>query len=319
MGVLLSVAGLEKHFPVKRMGRSSVLKAVCGLTFDIADGEIFGVVGESGSGKSTLGRCILNLIEPTGGKVIFDGRPLTGAKRSEVRDMRRKMQVVFQNPFSSFNPKMTIGRTLRNVAKFYGLRGEEASGRIHELLDCVKLSPSMMSLYCNALSGGEVQRLAIVRALIPSPKFIMADEPVSALDVSVQAQILNLLKDLQERFGLAVMFISHDLTVVEHICDRIMVMYLGEMVEMGTAEDLFERAVHPYTRALISSRPKDSPDEIRERAPLRGEMPDAFNIPRGCRFYTRCPQAAPARCESPPPLRRLSDTHSAVCWFADVA
>ena len=312
MNILFSIRDLYKYFPLGRKAASRSrqplpIKAVDGISFDIMEGEILGLVGESGSGKSTLGRCILNLIKPTGGSVTFDGRPLAQTARSEMKSLRRDMQVVFQNPHSSFNPKMTIGRSLMNAARFYGLSKAEGMRKIDELLGYVNLNQSLLARYSNGLSGGEMQRLAIARALIPSPRFIMADEPVSALDVSVQAQILNLLGDMREKFGMTMLFISHELVVVEHICDRVIVMYLGGMVEMGDAEDLFRDPMHPYTQALIASKPRTNPDEERTRIALAGEIPSAMDIPPGCRFYTRCPQAITGRCETRPPLYKVAE------------
>jgi oligopeptide/dipeptide ABC transporter ATP-binding protein len=324
MGILLSIRDLYKHFRAsgKITGRGrhpALIKAVDGISFDIMEGEILGLVGESGSGKSTLGRCVLNLIEPTGGSVVFDGHPLAQTARSEMKSLRRNMQAIFQNPYSSFNPKMTIGRSLLNAARFYGLSKTEGMRKIDELLGYVNLNQSLLTRYSNGLSGGEMQRLAIARALIPSPRFIVADEPVSALDVSVQAQILNLLDDMREKFGMTMLFISHELVVVEHICDRVIVMYLGGMVEMGSAEELFKDPAHPYTQALIASKPKMNPDEEKRRITLAGEIPSAMDIPPGCRFYTRCPQVIPGRCEASPPLYRVAKSHFAACYHAAAA
>ncbi|MDR1965689.1 MAG: ABC transporter ATP-binding protein [Synergistaceae bacterium] len=313
MGIIFSVKKLAKYFPVG----GKTLKAVDCLTFEIYEREVYGVVGESGSGKSTLGRCMLNLVEPTAGEVIFGDEimPMSELARkspARMKSLRRDMQVVFQNPNSSFNPKMTIGRALYNAASFFGLKGG-GRDRIHELLDYVNLDRSVLSRYSNALSGGEMQRLAIVRALIPSPRFVMADEPVSALDVSVQAQILNILGEMKNRFGLTMMFISHELTVVEHICDRIMVMYLGAMMELGPVEELFGNPLHPYTRALLDSRPKTSPDEKKTREMLEGEIPGAVDIPAGCRFFSRCPDAVRECGEIPPELYKVTDFHFVAC------
>jgi oligopeptide/dipeptide ABC transporter ATP-binding protein len=324
MGILFSIRDLYKYFPsgrnmTSRSRRPVQIKAVDGISFDIMEGEILGLVGESGSGKSTLGRCVLNLIEPTGGSVVFDGRPLAQTARSEMKSLRRDMQAVFQNPHSSFNPKMTIGRSLLNVARFYGLSGAEGMERIDELLGYVNLNQSLLTRYSNGLSGGEMQRLAIARALIPSPRFIMADEPVSALDVSVQAQILNLLDDMRGKFGMTMLFISHELVVVEHICDRVIVMYLGGMVEMGDTEELFGDPMHPYTQALIASKPKTSPDEEKTRVTLAGEIPSAMDIPPGCRFYTRCPRMITGRCETRPPLYRVAKSRFVACYHAEAA
>ncbi|MDR1900125.1 MAG: ABC transporter ATP-binding protein [Treponema sp.] len=322
MEILFSIRDLHKHYRVgrkKRGGRVEevTLKAVDGLSFDIYKGETFGVVGESGSGKSTLGRCMLNLIKLTRGSVLFRGKPIESLAPWEMKSLRQDMQMVFQNPSSSFNPKLTIGKTLRNVAYFYGMGRLEGQERINQLLAYVNLDKTVLSRRSEELSGGQLQRLAIVRALIPSPSFIMADEPVSALDVSVQAQILNLLDDMKEKFGLTMMFISHELTVVEHICDRILVLYLGNIVEIGDTRDLFSRTTHPYTRALIASKPKLFPEEETGRIMLEGEIPNALEIPPGCRFYTRCPSAMAGRCDTEaPPLYQIAGGHWVACYLA---
>jgi oligopeptide/dipeptide ABC transporter ATP-binding protein len=322
METLFSVWDLHKYYYLDKKkgaahGEKKTLRALDGVSFDIYKGETLGVVGESGSGKSTLGRCILNLIEPTDGSVLFRGETIESQARENTKALRRDMQMVFQNPSSSFNPKMTIGRALRHVASFYGLGREEGERRIADLISYVNLDDTVLARRSNELSGGQLQRLAIVRALIPSPSFVMADEPVSALDVSVQAQILNLLDDMKEKFGLTMLFISHELTVVEHICDRILVLYLGKIVEIGNAKELFEDTMHPYTRALIASRPKMYPEEEKERVALEGEIPNALNIPAGCRFCTRCPEMAPGKCNvEPPPLYKLSESHWVSCHLA---
>jgi oligopeptide/dipeptide ABC transporter ATP-binding protein len=324
MSALFSIQDLYKYFPVAKKTakgdkQPAQIKAVDGISFEIMEGEILGLVGESGSGKSTLGRCIINLTEPTSGNVIFNGRSLYQATPSEMKSLRRDMQIVFQNPHSSFNPKMTIGRTLSNVAKFYGLGGAAGMEKIRELLGYVNMNQSLLSRYSKGLSGGEMQRLAIARALIPSPRFILADEPVSALDVSVQAQILNILEEMKAKFGLTMLFISHELVVVEHICDRVIVMYLGGMVEMGNTEELFREPLHPYTQALIASKPKMDPDEEKRHAALAGEIPSAIDIPSGCRFYTRCPHAIPLKCKTRPPLYKVTDSHFVACCRAEDA
>jgi oligopeptide/dipeptide ABC transporter ATP-binding protein len=322
---LFTVRDLKKYYPVgkkKINGRMQevVLKAVDHVSFEIFRGESLGVVGESGSGKSTLGRCILDLIKPTEGEVLFKGTSLAKATPTALKKLRRDMQMVFQNPSSSFNPKMTIGKSLLNVARFDGMSKEEAKQKIYELLNYVNLDKSTLSRRSNELSGGQLQRLAIVRALIPSPSFILADEAVSALDVSVQAQILNLLYDMKTKFGLTLLFISHELTVVEHICNRVLVMYLGSMVEIGDTEELFQNTMHPYTKALIASKPKMLPEEEKTSVPLEGEIPSAMDIPPGCRFYSRCPQAVAGTCNvEPPPLYQVSERHWVACYLAESA
>jgi oligopeptide/dipeptide ABC transporter ATP-binding protein len=312
MEVLFTIRELRKYYHGKK---ERVLKALDGVSFDIYRGETLGVVGESGSGKSTLGRCILSLINPTGGSVLYRGYDMKNLKKN-AKTLRRQMQMVFQNPVSSFNPKTAIGRALFDVAVFYGMGRSEAEQRIAELIEYVKLDGSVLGRRSNELSGGQLQRLAIVRAMIPSPAFIMADEPVSALDVSVQAQILNLIDEMKKTFGLTMMFISHELTVVEHICDRILVMYLGIIVEISETAELFARPLHPYTRALIASKPKMYPEEKTERVVLEGEIPSAMDIPPGCRFFSRCPSAVAGVCEKEtPPLRQVSENHWVACFL----
>ncbi|GHV96075.1 ABC transporter ATP-binding protein [Spirochaetia bacterium] len=324
---LFLIRNLHKyyHMGIDRKTREErVLKALSCLNFDIFRGETLGVVGESGSGKTTLGRCILNLIKPTQGSVFYRRKDSKEEAFIDMKDisrdekaLRRDMQMVFQNPLSSFNPKMSIGRTLRKVAAFYGMDKAETEKRIEELLGYVNLDRTMLSRRSTELSGGQLQRLAIVRALIPSPSFIMADEPVSALDVSVQAQILNLLDGMKEKFGLTMMFISHELTVVEHICDRILVMYLGSIVEYSDTKDLFDNTMHPYTKALISSKPRMFPDEEIERVVLDGEIPNALDVPKGCRFFSRCPLAEKGKCDAEqPPLYRVAEFHWVSCYRA---
>jgi oligopeptide/dipeptide ABC transporter ATP-binding protein len=311
MEALFTIRELRKYYRGKK---ETVLKALDGVSFDIYRGETLGVVGESGSGKSTLGRCILNLIKPTGGSVLYQENDMKNLKQN-AKALRRQMQMVFQNPVSSFNPKTTIGRALFNVAAFYGMSGSEAEKRVAGLVEYVKLDSSVLGRRSGELSGGQLQRLAIVRALIPSPAFIMADEPVSALDVSVQAQILNLIDEMKKTFGLTMMFISHELTVVEHICDRILVMYLGIIVETSETVELFANPLHPYTRTLIASKPKMYPEEKTSRIVLEGEIPSAMDIPPGCRFFSRCPDAVAGVCEKkPPPLRQVSDNHWVSCY-----
>jgi peptide/nickel transport system ATP-binding protein/oligopeptide transport system ATP-binding protein len=294
--------------------REIILKAVDDLTFDIYEGESLGIVGESGSGKSTLGRCILRLTGATFGEVIYGGRDVTKISNQEMKKLRADMQMVFQNPRSSFNPKIQIRRALRNVAKFYGMETADAKARVAELFEMTNLGSDILSHRSDELSGGQLQRLALVRALIPSPKFILADEAVSALDVSVQAQILNLFGDLKERYGLTLMFISHDLTVVEYLCDRVIVLYLGAAMETATADDLFRDPKHPYTKLLIAAKPKTFPEEEKLYIPPEGEIPSAVDIPEGCRFCTRCPDKIEGVCdtESPKP-KEVSSGHFVAC------
>ncbi|MDR1495708.1 MAG: ABC transporter ATP-binding protein [Clostridiales Family XIII bacterium] len=323
---LFEIRNLSKHFSLgtKRTGgvrRELVLKAVDDLTFDIREGECFGVVGESGSGKSTLGRLILNLLTPTSGEVRYSG--FKGDAKSvsasasdstgygdisalapashEMKLLRRDMQMIFQNPRSSFNPKTPIRAGLRDVARFYGLTGERADMKIEELFALTGLGRDIFGHRGDELSGGQLQRLAIVRALIPSPKFIMADEAVSALDVSVRAQILGLFREMKERLGLTIMFVSHDLTVVEYICDRVIVLYLGAIMEIASARDIFSAPKHPYTRSLLAAKPRGRPGEEKKYERPEGEIPSAVDLPPGCRFYGRCRERIPGVCDTAEP------------------
>lgn len=289
-----------------------------GVSLDVYDGEVLGVVGESGCGKSTLGKCIMSLAEVTEGSIALDGKDISGLNRKEKKDMRRRMQMVFQNPFSSFNPKFSIGRSLTMVGKFYGMSPEQVRKRLEELLAVISLDKSVLNRMPGELSGGQLQRLAIARALIPNPEFILADEPVSALDVSVQAQILNLILDLRSQYQQTMMFISHDLPVVEHICDRVVVMYLGSIMEMGTVDDLFSHTAHPYTQALLAAKPKENPDIVKEEIRLEGDVPNALNMPTGCKFHTRCPLAKKGLCDiKVPELKEVSAGHTVACHFAE--
>lgn len=313
--VLIEVKDVKKYYPVKN---KRTLKALDGVSVDVYDGEVLGVVGESGCGKSTLGKCIMSLAEVTEGSIALDGKDISGLNRKEKKDMRRRMQMVFQNPFSSFNPKFSIGRSLTMVGKFYGMSPEQVRKRLEELLAVISLDKSVLNRMPGELSGGQLQRLAIARALIPNPEFILADEPVSALDVSVQAQILNLILDLRSQYQQTMMFISHDLPVVEHICDRVVVMYLGSIMEMGTVDDLFSHTAHPYTRALLAAKPKENPDIVKEEIQLEGDVPNALNMPTGCKFHTRCPLAKKGLCDiKVPELKEVSAGHTVACHFAE--
>ena len=313
--VLIEVKDVKKYYPVKN---KRTLKALDGVSLDVYDGEVLGVVGESGCGKSTLGKCIMSLAEVTEGSIALDGKDISGLNRKEKKDMRRRMQMVFQNPFSSFNPKFSIGRSLTMVGKFYGMSPEQVRKRLEELLAVISLDKSVLNRMPGELSGGQLQRLAIARALIPNPGFILADEPVSALDVSVQAQILNLILDLRSQYQQTMMFISHDLPVVEHICDRVVVMYLGSIMEMGTVDDLFSHTAHPYTQALLAAKPKENPDIVKEEIRLEGDVPNALNMPTGCKFHTRCPLAKKGLCDiKVPELKEVSAGHTVACHFAE--
>ncbi|MFM2067000.1 MAG: hypothetical protein RLZZ584_1909 [Pseudomonadota bacterium] len=319
---LLEVKNLVKHFPVKggllqrEVGR---VRAVDGVSFTLQAGETLGVVGESGCGKSTTGRCILRLIEPSAGEVWFDGRNVTTMGTTELRGMAREMQIIFQDPYASLNPRMTVGAIIGEALTIHQLAPTRAAyeARIAELLTTVGLSPDHHTRYPHEFSGGQRQRIGIARALAVNPKLIVCDEAVSALDVSIQAQVVNLLEDLQERLGLTYIFIAHDLSVVEHISDRVAVMYLGRIVEIASAHDLYATPRHPYTEALLSAVPIPDPTVAHERKSkrimLQGDVPSPLNPPAGCHFHTRCPHAQ-ARCRSEAPLlRAVGDGHAVAC------
>ena len=320
--VLLEVRDLVKHFPVSTGLRRATLsvRAVDGVSFTVHRGETLGLVGESGCGKTTTGRCVLLLERPTSGQVVFEGIELTSLPESKVRKMRRRMQVIFQDPYSSLNPRMTIGQILTEPLKVHGLVTDKSAraARVRELLGQVGLLPQHAQRYPHQLSGGQRQRVGIARALAMEPSLIVCDEPVSALDVSIQAQIVNLLEDLQKRLGLTYLFIAHDLSVVRHISDRVVVMYLGKVVEVADRRTLYEEPLHPYTRALLSAVPIPDPklEARRERTVLRGEVPSALNPPSGCVFHPRCPIAV-ARCGAEiPPLREIRPGHWGACHLA---
>jgi peptide/nickel transport system ATP-binding protein len=319
---LLSVRGLVKHFPLSRdglFGSRKVVRAVDGVDLDVAAGETVGVVGESGCGKSTFARLVVRIHEPTAGSIRFAGHEIADASASAIRPLRRRMQMVFQDPYASLNPRMTVGDILAEPIRFHGLgkSAHETAGRVEQLLSAVGLSPKMAIRYPHEFSGGQRQRISIARALALEPEFIIADEPISSLDVNIQAQIINLLIELQERFHLTYLFIAHDLAVVRHICDRIVVFYLGRVVEIAPAEDLFTASLHPYTRYLISAVPIPDADaeRRRERLPLAGEPPSAIDPPSGCCFRTRCPIAKPICAEVTPPLTAQRSGHLAACHF----
>jgi oligopeptide transport system ATP-binding protein len=322
---LLDVRGLKKYFPIRTdfFGRPrGYVRAVDDVSFWLRRGETLGLVGESGSGKTTTGRSILRLIEPTAGVARFDGRDIFQMDDDELRRLRRRAQIVFQDPFDSLNPRMTVGEALREVLAVHRLaRGADADRRVAELLEMVGLVPDHARRYPHEFSGGQRQRIGIARALSVEPEFIVCDEPVSALDVSVQAQVLNLLRDLQRQLGLAYLFIAHDLSVVEHVSDRIAVMYLGRIVEIGPAEAVIREPKHPYTRALLSAVPVAEPPDrggngpARERITLHGDVPSPANPPSGCPFHPRCPHplkdADCARVD--PPLAEKADGQFAAC------
>ncbi|MGI9078613.1 MAG: ABC transporter ATP-binding protein [Gemmatimonadaceae bacterium] len=316
---LLSVRGLTKHFPIKsglfRRAAGS-LRAVDGISFDIAPGETLGLVGESGCGKTTAGRAILRLVEPTSGDVIFDGTNVMSLNAGAMRAMRRQMQIVFQDPFSSLNPRMTVGATVREGLIIHEIaEGAAADARMRQLLEEVGLRPEYASRYPHEFSGGQRQRIGIARALSVEPRFIVCDEAVSALDVSVQAQVINLMQDLQRGRGLAYLFIAHDLSVVEHIADRVAVMYLGRIVELASRENLYREPLMPYTQALLSAIPIPDPRTRRRRIVLSGDVPSPANPPPGCPFHPRCHHPAKdAACSViVPPLEEKAPDHWAAC------
>jgi len=311
-GELVRVRGLVKHFPVE--GSDDVVRAVDGVTFEILKGETLGLVGESGCGKSTVGRCLLRLIEPTEGRVEFDGRDVRAMGGRELRELRREMQIIFQDPYASLNPRMKVRDIVGEPLVIHGMKDkEERRARVAELLKRVGLDPDYMNRYPHEFSGGQRQRIGIARALALNPKLIVADEPVSALDVSVQAQVVNLLQDLQGEFGLTYLFISHGLAVVEHISTRVAVMYLGRIVEVASAETLYAEPLHPYTQALLSAIPIPDPKRKRERIVLQGDVPTPINPPSGCRFRTRCPAAIAECAHIDPDLREISRGHTVAC------
>ncbi len=319
---LLEVTGLTKHFPVKKgvilQRQVGAVKAVDGLDFTLAEGETLSLVGESGCGKSTTGRLILNLIPPSAGSVRFEGRELYGLDRHEMRAMRARLQIIFQDPFASLNPRMTVGDLLAEPIELHGLaKGAAARERVAELLGLVGLAPDHAQRYPHEFSGGQRQRIGIARALAANPRLIVCDEPVSALDVSIQAQVLNLLQDLQKRFGLSYLFIAHDLAVVKHISDRVAVMYLGKIVEIASKTDLYARPRHPYTQALLSAIPVPDPGAKKSRSLLSGDVPSPLNPPPGCRFHTRCPHATDACRSEEPALRVMASGHQVACHHAE--
>ena len=316
---LVSVRNLRKEFPIKKgvLARQvGAVKAVNDVSFDVARGETLGVVGESGCGKTTTGRTILRLIEPTSGEIRFEGRDVKSMGTSELRALRREMQIIFQDPVSSLNPRMTVGAIIREGLTIHRLaEGAAADARVRQLLQEVGLRPEYANRYPHEFSGGQRQRIGIARALSVEPKFIVCDEPVSALDVSVQAQVINLLVDLQREHDLTYMFIAHDLSVVEHIADRVAVMYLGKVVELATAEDLYREPLMPYTQALLSAVPVADPHARKERIILQGDVPSPANPPSGCVFHPRChhPAKDAACAKIIPPLEEKAPGHFAAC------
>jgi oligopeptide transport system ATP-binding protein len=316
---LLSVKNLVKRFPIRGGLMQRVVDqvhAVDGVSFDLAPGETLGVVGESGCGKSTTGRCILRLIEPTSGEVWFEGKNVSAASKDELRALARDMQIIFQDPYASLNPRMTVGAIVGEGLVIHGLakNAGEIEDRVAELLTTVGLSRDHMRRYPHEFSGGQRQRIGIARALAVRPKMIVCDEAVSALDVSIQAQVINLLEDLQEQFSLTYIFIAHDLSVVEHISDRVAVMYLGRIVEIAPAQGLYTEPLHPYTEALLSAVPIPDPTLKRQRIRLQGDVPSPIKPPPGCHFHTRCPIAQKGLCDQKrPELRESRPGHWVAC------
>jgi oligopeptide/dipeptide ABC transporter ATP-binding protein len=303
---ILDVQNLKKYFPIKKGLFSKTIgyvKAVDDVSFKINKGETLGLVGESGCGKTTIGRTLLRLLEPTAGTVMFEGQDVTTMDNNGLKRLRKDMQIIFQDPYSSLNPRMTVGGMLTEILKYHNLaEGEAAAKRVTELLETVGLSKLHARRYPHEFSGGQRQRIGIARALSVEPKFIVCDEPVSALDVSIQSQIINLLQDLQKELGLTYLFISHDLSVVEHISDRVSVMYLGQIVEIADCRELYSSTKHPYSQALLSAVPIPDPKKKRNRIILTGDVPSPANVPTGCYFHPRCPQIIKGECEHIHPL-----------------
>ncbi len=313
---LVDVRHLVKHFPVDNS--DDVVQAVDDVSFHLTQGETLGLVGESGCGKSTVGRCLLRLHEPTSGEVVFQGKNIIGLPNNEMQKLRREMQIIFQDPYASLNPRLSIRAIIAEPLKIHRIGGKaEHNERVADLLQKVGLDPKYADRYPHEFSGGQRQRIGIARALALNPKLIICDEPVSALDVSVQAQVVNLLQELQDEFGLTYLFISHGLAVVEHISDRVAVMYLGKIVEICDAGELYMSPLHPYTKALLSAIPVPDPKHKRDRIVLKGDVPTPINPPSGCRFRTRCPIAIDECARIDPELREITKGHFAACIRVD--
>jgi oligopeptide/dipeptide ABC transporter ATP-binding protein len=320
---LLVVEDLKKYFPVTRgiifQKEVASVKAVDGVSFNVSKGETLGVVGESGCGKSTMARCIMRLLDPTSGRIVFDGRDITSLSRAEMRPIRRELMMIFQDPYASLNPRKRVGFIIAEALEVHRLgTADENKRRVQELLEVVGLSPEHYNRFPHEFSGGQRQRIGVARALAVNPKLIVCDEPVSALDVSVQAQILNLLKDLQSEFGLTYIFIAHDLNVVRHISDRVMVMYLGHDVELATRDELYREPRHPYTGALLSAVPIPNPElgRARKKIVIEGDVPSPLNPPSACWFHPRCPRFQAGHCDVvTPPLYDFGSNHAAACHY----
>ena len=315
--VLLEVKNLKKYFPMKNFFGAKIgdLKAVDDVSFVIYKGETFGLVGESGCGKSTLGRTILQMLKADSGSVIFKGKDIANLPKDKWKELRSKLQIIFQDPYSALNPNWTVKELIQEPLKNAGMSQKQCDERVRELLKLVNMNEEDMHKFSYEFSGGQRQRIGIARAVASYPEFIFCDEPISALDVSVQAQVVNMLKDLQQELGLTYLFTAHDLSMVHHISDRIGVMYLGSMVELGTSEEVFENPLHPYTKALISAIPIADPELGRksQRIPIQGELPSPMNAPKGCRFCTRCPYATDKCREERPEFREIRPGHFARC------
>ncbi len=316
--VQMEVVGLNKHFMVKSQGKKIRLNAVSDVSFSVRKGETFSIVGESGCGKSTLGRCLARLLEPSEGQVFFEGSDIGQLKDGKLRELRKKIQFIFQDPYSSMNPRMRIKSVLAEPLRNFGASPAAIAKRLDELLGLVSLKQDSLDKFPHQFSGGQRQRLVIARALALEPDFIVCDEPVSALDVSVQAQVINLLMDLQKSLQLTYLFISHDLSVVRHISHKVMVMYLGRMVEIGTRDEIFNTPRHPYTRALMAAVPRFSAEsqKMPKETPLSGEIPSPLSPPSGCAFRTRCPKAQAVCAQITPTAQQFSPDHIVACHFA---
>ncbi len=321
---ILSVRDLQMHFPITQgiifQKKVGAVRAVDGISFDVKKGETLGLVGESGCGKSTTGRTILHLSRATGGKIYFQGKDITDISGQQLKTIRRNMTMIFQDPYASLNPRMTVANIINEPLTIHGLgTPKDRQERVSELLEVVGLSRYYGNRYPHEFSGGQRQRVGIARALAASPSFIVADEPVSALDVSIQAQVVNLMEELQNRLGLTYLFVAHDLSVVRHISDRVAVMYLGKIVELADRDEIYIRPAHPYTRALLSAVPIPDPrlEKRRKRILLTGDVPSPVNPPSGCRFHTRCPLAQPICTEEEPAFRSIGEGHFSACHFAE--